>query len=470
MAWIVYLLKVSVCMVPFYLLFVLYLRKLTFFSWNRTYLLLSLACSWIIPLLRFQLPQKVPTAVWQWTTATTGEQIPALPEYKLLTTSADTSIASWHSWPTIVMVIYFTGAFWLLLRLIIHVWRIIHLTKKHSAIQEGGWRIVDMEGKYTNSSFFHTIFINRKNLSPEEQNQVLAHEKCHIRCRHSWDILLLESIKIVLWFNPLIYLYQSSLQLIHEFEADTLAASQVDKQGYAQLLLKLSSTTVQPLFIQSFSQHPLSKRIHMLFHSKSASIQKLSYLLGLPVLLAVLFLFSCTTDRDKELIAQDVTTHRALLLIDGKEQPYTSLSQVELQHIRSVELLDQTMATQKYGIKGNNGAITYQSKTNEEATDKFSITFPLPDKRLITIVLTNRNESEKVYHVTTSDKTWREYIEFSKGGTIQINGDVYDVEQIFNLHPQFVSNVLKISANSQLDREKRIEIRSKGSLSAHWPD
>ena len=54
-----YLLKVSACTVLFFAVYLLVLKKLTFFKFNRFYLLGSLFLSFIIPALQFEVKREV---------------------------------------------------------------------------------------------------------------------------------------------------------------------------------------------------------------------------------------------------------------------------------------------------------------------------------------------------------------------------------------------------------------------------
>src|SRR4029077_490104 len=87
-------------------------------------------------------------------------------------------------------------------------------------------------------SFFKQVFWNRQiDLQSHEGQQIFRHELYHVRQKHSFDILLIEIITIIFWFNPFFYLIKKEIKAIHEFLADQYAASASNRYSYAELLV-----------------------------------------------------------------------------------------------------------------------------------------------------------------------------------------------------------------------------------------
>src|SRR6185312_6617432 len=123
-----------------------------------------------------------------------------------------------------------------------------------------------------------------------EAGTIIRHELVHIRQKHSLDIIFLELLKIVNWFNPLVYLLQNSLKTIHEYIADEhTAAHETDALAYSSLLLKnaygLGGSSITHSF---FNYNLLKKRIIMLNHQRSGNLARLKYLAALPICAAML--------------------------------------------------------------------------------------------------------------------------------------------------------------------------------------
>ena len=88
-------------------------------------------------------------------------------------------------------------------------------------------------------SFLRSVFVNPQVFTESELQQVLRHEREHIRQRHTFDLLFLEVLKVVQWFNPIIYLYANELNSVHEYLADEQVLAQgASKRDYLELLYK----------------------------------------------------------------------------------------------------------------------------------------------------------------------------------------------------------------------------------------
>ncbi len=251
---------------------------------NRIYLLSSLVVGLLLPLISYQIKEVV--------------KIPATVEYEetnlvpfVMNSStpliSNTPIEKTFDWHIILQGIYVLGILFMLIKFSINIYKLL---KIKSISSENDF--ISTKSKYANASFFNLIFIDESNLSENEISQILDHEKWHIRLFHSYDLLFVEILKIVFWFNPILWLYQRSLSEIHEFEVDTRMIQVYNPQAYAHLLLKLASPRTQSATHQ-FSRKPLTDRIHFLFtKQKSVPMKRLAYLSVLPILGAFFMAFS----------------------------------------------------------------------------------------------------------------------------------------------------------------------------------
>ena len=88
-------------------------------------------------------------------------------------------------------------------------------------------------------SFLRSVFVNPEVFTESELQQVLRHERTHIRQRHTWDLLFTEAVRVMQWFNPIIYLYAKELSSVHEYLADEQVIAQgASKRDYLELLYK----------------------------------------------------------------------------------------------------------------------------------------------------------------------------------------------------------------------------------------
>src|SRR5690606_18758620 len=136
-------------------------------------------------------------------------------------------------------------------------------------------------------SFFRSIFLGDQVLE-EDYKSIVQHELVHIRQGHSFDLMFFELIRIIGWFNPLVYVYQSRISELHEFIADAKVAKTHRAEQY-QLLLSQVFQTRHISFVNPFFKTSLiKKRIVMLQKSESKQIWRLKYLLMFPVIMGML--------------------------------------------------------------------------------------------------------------------------------------------------------------------------------------
>ena len=297
-----YFLESTVCITIFYGLYYLIFRRLTFIRLNRIYLLTSLVIGLSLPLISYQVQE-----VLQISAKIDYEETSLIPSIMNSSTPliSNVPIEDSFDWNAILQWIYVLGISFMLIKFSIVIYKLLKIKR----ILNGN-DFISTQSNYANSSFFNLIFIDDSNLSESEINQILEHEKWHIRLFHSYDLLFVEILKIIFWFNPILWLYQRSLSEIHEYEVDTRMIQVHNPQMYAQLLLKLavgrhSVLTPQLIATHQFSRKPLTDRIHFLFtKQKSVPMKRLAYLSVLPIFGAFFMAFSVDKVVDYQVIEE----------------------------------------------------------------------------------------------------------------------------------------------------------------------
>ncbi|RZL17413.1 MAG: M56 family metallopeptidase [Pedobacter sp.] len=204
--------------------------------------------------------------------------------------AADNPNNSNFDWQKIVLNVY------LIVAAIVGVWflskiiKILLHTRKVDRV-EGRLRIIYKSKGFTNCSFFNYVFIDHNNLDQERIDSLLKHESVHAVRLHSIDKLFVALCKSLLWFNPFVYLYGSALEQAHEYDADEVTAEKIGEASYAKLLLAIATNHPTLNIVHSFASHPIKQRIKMLFTKKSKVMKKYSYLLGLPIVFGLVWLF-----------------------------------------------------------------------------------------------------------------------------------------------------------------------------------
>lgn len=290
--------------VAFQLLFLIvydaFLKRETFFNWNRAYLLGTAVLSILLPLIKIESFRNVVPQVYTFSFpkfAFETQNPIVLNEVVLKGTSTSNSILS-HV-PNILLL----GCILALLYFLFRIFQILKLAYTNPKVKEKDFSIIQVSNSTLAFSFFHYVFIGEK-IKTQERESILKHELVHIEQKHTWDLLFFEILRVVFWFNPLVYMYQNRISDLHEFIADSKAIKQNKKQYYENLLSQVfdikSVSFINPFFKQSL----IKKRIIMLQKSKSKKIQLLKYTLLIPVVFGMLLYSSCSQDRPTKDVAK----------------------------------------------------------------------------------------------------------------------------------------------------------------------
>lgn len=301
MEWLNYLLKVSACTVLFYSFYHFFLKRLTFFSFNRYYLLGTLILSMVIPLLQMEVNHLVPVeeiyvSKEDGSNTLKGNSLPneTVSSVPSGVPVKDVSVTSVYSWEDLVLYVYI-GISTILL--FVFTVRMLYLLKplRLAGRRVGRLKVIYKPYGFTNCSFFNYVFIADEHLSESELDILLQHEGEHSRRYHSLDRLFIAVCRIVLWFNPLVYLYDRALELVHEYEADEETSVAVGEHSYAELLLKMAIQGRKSVMVHHFALVPVKERIKMLFIIPSTKIKRLIYLAVLPLLAGLCWSFCIVT-------------------------------------------------------------------------------------------------------------------------------------------------------------------------------
>lgn len=287
---IIYLLQVSACTGIFYAFYFLLLRRMTFFTLNRWYLLGTLLLSFVIPAMRLSIDGTQSLAIMQPVVYVNQMQVIDEPLVTVQFAPIQNTKQSFN-WVKLTKTAYVVIAVISLMHLLFTLLVFARRMKNKQLMQIGNVKVLRGSKKLGNSSFLNVIFINDDELEPNEIRQIIAHELLHVKLMHSADRLLARLMLIVLWFNPFAYCYIRSIEENHEFEVDCIAAGEADKGLYATLLFKLS-VSGQSYLMHSFSKVPLRSRIAMLFNKPTSNMKKIIYVLIAPVVLVSCLAFA----------------------------------------------------------------------------------------------------------------------------------------------------------------------------------
>jgi TonB family protein len=274
-----YIVLANLFLSTFFGLYLLLLKRETFFQINRAYLLSALLLSFILPVIHTNL----------FGQSSIAKQI----KYSVIAKPIDVFAsgqtgASHFTFFQLVPWAYCFGAVLFALHLLIRLLAV----KKIILNADNG----------SSYSFFRRIYLSETNST----NQLICeHESIHAAQWHSVDVLLMEIVIIFNWFNPLVYLLRKELKNVHEFIADEGALKlSGSKKEYAMLLFSQTfETPINNLVNPFFNQKLLKQRIMMIQKDKSQKTALLKYLLAVPLFALMLTLSSATVAKNEAVIA-----------------------------------------------------------------------------------------------------------------------------------------------------------------------
>lgn len=282
---LIYMVKVAVYLIAFYLVYSLFLSRDTAYSRNRAYILLSLAFAITFPFISIQTLK--PLDIQQF-----GRLLQEV--FVSANGSAEKGSGSWMSVKNIIQVIYpiyIIGVLVLLFKLLIDFLNLAFLILRQ---KNKGSRIIRFHGFNTSGfSAMGYIFINTR-LSAEEAGEIIRHEQNHLHKNHFIDIIFIETVKAFQWFNPVVYLLDRSLRAVHEFQADQgCLSSGIPVVSYQSLLLSQVFKSKAFNLTNSFSNPSLiKKRMIMMTKKRTSSIAAIKLLLVIPVTIIVFLAIS----------------------------------------------------------------------------------------------------------------------------------------------------------------------------------
>lgn len=278
-----YSLKVILFQILFLAIYDLFLKKETFFQWNRAYLLGTSLISYVIPLIKINRATEV----------IPQEFVIALPEVVLYpSTVIEKSVTEPAQVFDILGIVYWVGIIIAAVLFFVKLFKLKTVIQKNTKQKINQYFLVLLNSNNA-FSFFNYIFLGNS-ISEENKQQIIEHELVHVQQRHSIDLLFFELQKIICWFNPISYIFQRRITEVHEFIADAHSIKEIDKTTYFNKLLAETFGVQHISFINPFFKHSLiKKRIIMLHKNRSKQLLKFKYLLLVPLLGGMLLYAAC---------------------------------------------------------------------------------------------------------------------------------------------------------------------------------
>lgn len=326
MTTLIILLKINIALLFFYLLYRMVLRKLTFYNFNRVYLLSAIVVSFVWPFVKFNQGISKELTAFRETVGLYNHNSSAI--------IVQTNDAI--NWVTIALWLYWAGVLVMAGLFVVQLASLFALYARSSSTTLLNHKVKLLKDEMAAFSFFKSIFINPERKSDTELKSIIEHEKIHARQWHSADVLIGELKRIVCWFNPGAWLMLAAIRENLEFIADrNVLQNGIDQKAYQYSLLHLQFSSASPRLTNNYNFSHLKFRITMMNKKKTTDLHLLRYLLVVPVI-AGLALFADYTH------AQDKKERKVEININGKDVPVEHLTEMTDEQFKDTYGIDKS--------------------------------------------------------------------------------------------------------------------------------
>lgn len=290
MICLAYFLKVNLTLLLCLALYRTFFKGLTFFRWNRFFLLASVVLSFLLPLLKLQwsIPLVAVADIhgidWLYVDHLTN------------ISAGESSSFSGPSTGYILLALYLLVTL-IFLGTSMQRFSILYGITRHARQISDGRIKVFMQDKYVGSfTFFRHVYLDRHTYENRSRH-VIAHEMVHATQLHSIDLLIMELVSVFLWFNPLVFLLKRYIRDNHEYLADDHARENQDSiMDYLACLRAEAIRQYSPAIASYFKSPTIKNRIIMLTSHHSKKLHKLRYLVAIPVIALLTIAFQAPAE------------------------------------------------------------------------------------------------------------------------------------------------------------------------------
>ena len=283
-----YIIKFTICLAVILMVYLAALEREKMHNFNRAFLLFGLLLSLLIAFL----PNGKVIEVVNTATPMVLSELSAIEmDEASLTTSLDHN-GSWFSLGLLLWSVYVIGLVFTLIRFGRNIYRLLAKAKENVKIAYKGARLVLLQTETLPHTFLNYIYVNEAQYRKDAiHEKLLAHELAHVTQRHSWDVLVIEFVKAIFWFNPLLIYYKRVMQLNHEFLADEAVNKKYNQVSSYQYLLVDTCQNNNQIYLASNINFQLTKKRLKMMTKKSSRKRIYMLMAGVvPVMIALVML------------------------------------------------------------------------------------------------------------------------------------------------------------------------------------
>ena len=366
LSFLIYDLKVAALLVVFYMFYRLLLERTLLVHFNRVVLLFTAVLSFVLPLCIITVHEYVEAIpVTATTVETAGNEI-----------LQQAPVSFWSVYGprlTLLLTVVLVGG--MLIRMGIIVRSFLNLKKLISNSEKqtlaDGVVMAITDEPVAPFSWMRTVVMNRSDYASQtDGGAILAHERGHIRCHHSLDVVLVEVLTALQWFNPVVWFLRQDMRALHECEADQAVLSQgFNTDQYIQLLIRKAIGLPVSQLANGMSARTIKKRIVMMKTNRKPSRSswlRALYILPIVALALIVQAHTVVECRQPSLATEGVSNDSLLVAIDGGSC-YTSLDEVSKmvkpEDIDNITVLKGKAAADVFGEeRAKNGVVVIETK------------------------------------------------------------------------------------------------------------
>lgn len=309
-----YILKSIIFSGLLYLMYKVILEREKIFHFNRFYLMFSVIFSLAIPFIEVNI---------------TSQELPAivnLDSFVILSQESTTTYTQYESsgeipFYSIVLTLYIVITLMLLVRFCRNLLSIRRTLRNNEKVSQNGVEIVLVNKSAEPYSFLNYVFLNKEDyIKGAIDKNILSHEFAHIKQKHSFDIVILELIRVFVWFNPVYFFLIKAIRLNHEFLADEYVVDVIDEpKNYQYLLLEASHRNKSTIFSSPFNYLVTKKRLTMMKKQTVFSIALIKQITTVVIVAGVVFAFATRVsaqENEKKKTGDSIVPSKTIIVYD----------------------------------------------------------------------------------------------------------------------------------------------------------
>jgi beta-lactamase regulating signal transducer with metallopeptidase domain len=462
-----FLIKSTISLIIFLSFYHLVLEREKMHQFNRFYLLFSIVISLVIPFITFEIIREIPVAAIME------------PTYMPIPMSNETIpvIETIDYTPIVLWGLYGLTTLFLSIRFGKNIWQLITKSSSNPTVKHKNAQLVLVDEKILPHTFLNSIFINFDDYNQRNiEDELYTHELVHVTQKHTLDILFIEFLKTIFWFNPIFIFYKKAIQLNHEFLADEKVVESYNNVPFYQSLLLQKGNGNQVIYLASNLNYLVTKkRLLMMTKNTSKNIAFLKKIAIIPILAGLVF-FICFKVVAQEKINPKAATAVAVSGVelstsetdDKRRDIYYSGVRIMLKDYRyGIEINemyeDLTLEQKRTYLNWipspmKENKITETLLTKLASTNKNAVWI---DERVVTNSELKKHQSSDFKHYTASfvHKNARSK-KFPQNYQYHLYTKDYFDKNLKNLHLKFSNDTLKIGV-SNFHKPKNVKTLKK---------